>query len=161
MNIMVTHGDDRTAEPTAEEQAARDAVTTLIRTADAVRRSLERTFAPFGVTGQQYNVLRILRGAGKALPTMEVAERMLDRTPAVTGLLDRLEAKGLVRRERSERDRRVWLCSITGEGRRLLGEMESPVREANANAMRGATTAEMETVTAVLDRIERAHRNDG
>lgn len=158
---MTTRGDERNADPTARERRARDAVTTLIRVADTVRRSLERTFGPFGLTGQQYNVLRILRGAGEPLPTMEVAGRMLDKTPAVTGLLDRLEAKGLVTRARSERDRRVWLCSITDEGLRLLGEMDAPVRRANKEAVRGASDAELETLVSVLERIERAHADDG
>lgn len=154
---MGTHGVDGDAEPTASERSAQDAVTALIRVADTVRRSLERTFAAFGLTGQQYNVLRILRGADEPLPTMEVAGRMLDKTPGVTGLLDRLETKGLVVRERSERDRRVWLCSITDEGRRLLGEMDAPVRRANVEAVRGASDDELATLTTVLMRIERAH----
>lgn len=157
----MTNGDDRITEATAREHAAQDAVTRLIRVADALGRFLERTFVAFEVTGQQYNALRILRGAGEPLPTMEVAERMLQKTPGVTGILDRLEAKGLVRRARSSRDRRVWLCSITDEGRRLLGEMQRPVRKANVDAVRGASESELEALTAVLDRIEQVHRRDG
>ena len=74
---------------------AGEAVVTLLRTADRLRTFLEATLQPHGVTLQQYNVLRILRGAGdEGLPTLEVADRMIEQTPGVTRLLDRLEAKG-------------------------------------------------------------------
>lgn len=141
-----------TEDPT--ERTAAEALTRLIRAADAVTRFLEGTFGPFGVTGPQYNVLRILRGAGEPLPTMEVAERMLQKTPGVTGLLDRLQAKGLVRRERSSRDRRVWLCSITDAGVALLEEMEGPVLRANQEALKGATEPELRRLTELLARVE-------
>ncbi len=140
--------------PTDRERAAQEAVTRLLRTVDALHRSLERTFARFGVTGQQYNVLRILRGAGEPLPTMAVAERMMEKTPGLTGILDRLEGKSLVRRERSPDDRRVWLCSLTEEGRSLLREMEGPVRKANVDAVRAAGVSDLRSLVAVLDRIE-------
>ena len=71
----------------------------LLRTADVVRRRIARVIEPHGVTLQQYNVLRILGGAGKeGMPTLEIAGRMIERTPGITRLLDRLEAKRLVRR---------------------------------------------------------------
>ena len=73
----------------------------LVRTADLVRRVLDAVVEPHGITLQQYNVLRILRGAGaEGLPTLEIGERMIEQAPGVTRLLDRLEAKGLVRRQR-------------------------------------------------------------
>lgn len=146
----------RTDPSTANEQASQEAVTKLIRVADRITRFLEQTFARFDLTGPQYNVLRILRGAGEPLPTMKVAGRMLQKTPAVTGILDRLEKKGLVQRERSSEDRRVWLCSITKEGLKLLDEMEVPVREANSDVMRGASREELEKLATLLDRIEPA-----
>jgi len=69
----------------------------LLRTADAVKRSLAQVIEPHGITPQQYNVLRILRGAGpEGLPTLTIGERMIEQTPGVTRLVDRLERKGLV-----------------------------------------------------------------
>jgi DNA-binding MarR family transcriptional regulator len=73
----------------------------LMRTADVLRRRGAAVVEPRGITLQQYNVLRILRGAGEeGLPTLEVAARMVEQTPGITRLLDRLEVKGLVRRQR-------------------------------------------------------------
>lgn len=159
--MATTTRDPEASEPTPKERAAREAVTSLIRTADRVTRSLERTFARFDLTGPQYNVLRILRGAGRPLPTMKVAERMLQKTPAVTGILDRLQGKGLVRRKRSSEDRRVWNCSITDEGLALLAEMELPVREANVAAVGSATRQELETLAELLERLEDGAEEDG
>src|SRR5262249_35367113 len=86
----------------------------LMRTADQLRHLLTRYLEPAGITAQQYNVLRILRGANpERLPTLEIAERMIERTPGITRLLDRLEAKQLVHRERCPSDRRQVLCGIT------------------------------------------------
>ena len=80
----------------------------LLRTADVIRRYFDSVVEPQGLTLQQYNVLRILRGAGPdGLPTLEVADRMVERAPGITRMLDRLMAKGLVVRERSTRDRRA------------------------------------------------------
>lgn len=114
-------------------------VAELLRAADRVRRYLATVMQPFGVTGQQYNVLRILRGARpEPLPTLEIAERMMERTPGITRLLDRLEKKGLVSRERCAEDRRCVLCSITDTGLELLRVMDQPVDAADE-----AVTAEL------------------
>lgn len=151
---MGTDEGERSGEPAASERAAAHAVASLLRAADRVGRSLEVFFARYGVTGQQYNVLRILRGAGEPLPTMAVAERMIQKTPGLTGILDRLERKGLLRRERSTEDRRVWLCSITEAGEALLREIEAPLRAANVSAVQGPTVAELSALVGVLDRIQ-------
>src|ERR1700694_935671 len=91
-----------------------EGVVALARTADLMRRSLTRVIEPHGITLQQYNVLRILRGAGEeGLPTLVIGERMIEQTPGVTRLLDRLEAKGLVARCRGESDRRQVFCRLT------------------------------------------------
>jgi DNA-binding MarR family transcriptional regulator len=141
----------------SQPRAAALAVTRLLRLADEVRRSLEQSFAPFGVTGQQYNVLRILAGASDPLPTMEVASRMMEKTPGLTGILDRLERKGLVRRERSRGDRRVWYCSITPDGRDLLHRMQGAVRRANVEALGGAKAKTLLALAAAIDAV----REDG
>jgi DNA-binding MarR family transcriptional regulator len=81
--------------------AADEAAVAILRTADRIKRRLSAVVAPEGITLQQYNVLRILAGSHPdPLPTLEIAERMIEQTPAITGLLDRLEHKGLARRER-------------------------------------------------------------
>ena len=98
-----------------------EAAIALLRTADVVRRRIARVVEPHGVTLQQYNVLRILAGAGgEGMPTLEIAARMIERAPGITRLLDRLEGKRLIRRERCPSDRRQVLCWIGESGLRLL-----------------------------------------
>ena len=111
-----------------------ESVIAVLRTADLLRRRLSRVSEPHGVTFQQYNVLRILRGAGEAgLPTLEIGERMVEQTPGVTRLLNRLEAKGLAARSRGESDHRQVICRLTPEGRQLLGRLD-PEMEGAAEA---------------------------
>lgn len=135
-------------------ESAQETVVELIRTAGAVRRVLAEAIDAFGVTGQQYNVLRILRGVyPEPLPTMDLAERMMEKTPGMTGLLDRLEKKGLVRRERSPDDRRVWYCTITPEGMALLEEMNEPVALANERAVQKLKADERAALAGLLRRV--------
>lgn len=104
----------------------------LARTADVIHRPLDELLKGHGITGTQYNVLRILRGAGPAgLPCSDIGERMVTRDPDITRLLDRLERLGLCARVRDEKDRRVILGRITPKGLDLLKELDRPVEELN------------------------------
>src|ERR1700750_2732984 len=101
----------RQKPPEVFHSREQEATLGLLRTAAAIKRSLAQVIEPHGITPQQYNVLRILRGAGaEGIPTLTIGERMIEQTPGVTRLLDRLEAKGLVARCRGEDDRRQVLC---------------------------------------------------
>jgi MarR family transcriptional regulator, organic hydroperoxide resistance regulator len=125
----------------------------LLRTADFIRRAVSVVIDAEGITVQQYNVLRILRGAGgDGLPTLEIAERMIERTPGITRLLDRLEAKELVRRERCPTDRRQVTCRITKEGLGLLASLDGPVAEAERVALSGLTPHQLQRLVSLLDR---------
>lgn len=109
-----------------------EAAIALLRTADEVRRRLASAVEPHGVTLQQYNVLRILRGAHPdPLPTLDIRNRMIERMPGITRFLDQLEGRGLVRRARSAEDRRVVLCWITPAGLDLLAAMDDEVDRAD------------------------------
>src|SRR6476659_6067152 len=106
----------------------------LLRTAEAVKRSLAHVIEPHGITPQQYNVLRILRGAGPdGLPTLTIGERMIEQTPGVTRLIDRLERKRLVARSPCATDRRRVFCVITEKGLELLRELDEPVNRWDAH----------------------------
>ena len=127
------------------------AFSTLLSTADRVRTFFETVCAPFDITGQQYNVLRILRGAEpEGLPTLTIAERMIERTPGITRMIDRLESKGLVEREIRPHDRRCVYCRITAKGLELLKLLDEPVEEANRDAFRGLSAAELEQLVTLL-----------
>ena len=110
--------------PTLEEEV----LVGLARTADALQRGLAGIFKGSGLSPTQYNVLRILRGAGgPGLSCGEIAERMVTRDPDLTRLLDRLEARHLVSRARDGEDRRVVTTRITQAGLSLLDELEAPL----------------------------------
>jgi DNA-binding MarR family transcriptional regulator len=129
------------------------AVITIFRTADVLRHTVERSLSAFGVSNEQYNVLRILRGAGESgLPTLEISSRMLSRSPNITRLLDKLIAKKLVRRSRPKDDRRVVIVSVTPQGLELLAHLDGVVDNV-FNNFPTTTKAEIETLVDVLDRI--------
>jgi DNA-binding MarR family transcriptional regulator len=131
-----------------------EALLGILRTADHVTRELAHLIEPTGITLQQYNVLRILRGAGEAgLPTLEIAERMVERTPGITRLLDRLEAKHLVRRTRCPKDRRQMLCWITEPGLALLARLDAPVTRANGALVSGMPRASQERLVELLEHV--------
>ena len=137
---------------------AQEASIALLRTADVLRRTLGAVTGPEDLTVQQYNVLRILRGAGaEGLPTLEIGERMIEQAPGVTRLLDRLEAKSLVRRVRCLHDRRQVFCHITDEGLALLAKLDRPVDRADEAGMSGLTKAETQALIALLDKVRAAH----
>lgn len=139
-----------------EVRLVRETIVELMRAADELRRRFSRVVEPQGITFQQYNVLRILRGAGpEGLPTLEVAERMTEQTPGITRLVDRLEAKGLVLRRRVDRDRRQVLCCLTPRGAELLEKMDRPMDEADRQALAGLKRKELELLKSWLGRLSR------
>ena len=136
---------------------AQEAVLALVRTADLVRRHAASVVEPHGITLQQYNVLRILRGAGdEGLPTLQVAERMIEQTPGVTRLLDRLEAKKYIRRERCRMDRRQHLCWLTPEGARLLDQLDAPMLAAHDRSLKGLAALDRQRLVSLLADIRKS-----
>src|SRR5882724_4448387 len=92
--------------------AEQEAMLNILRTADQLQIRFARLFRKFGLTPQQYNILRILRGEGRPLPILEIAARMITVVPGITGLIDRLEAANWVERKRCDNDRRVIYVAI-------------------------------------------------
>lgn len=141
------------------QSTAHEAVVGLMRTADLVRRQMAALVEPHGITVQQFNVLRILRGAGdEGVPTLEVADRMIEQTPGVTRLLDRLEAKELVRRQRCPRDRRQHLCWITPKGLALLQKLDGVLMRAHEDTLKGLRSKDRVAFIRLLDAIRAAHQ---
>ena len=136
---------------------AQEAVVGLLRTTDRVRRTLAGVVEPRGVTLQQYNVLRILRGARpRGLPTLEIAARMVEHAPGITRLLDRLQAKALVRRQRRSQDRRQVMCRITPAGLRLLAGLDAGLQRADQSTLGMLSRRDLRRLIALLDRIRAA-----
>ncbi|MCU1231478.1 MAG: hypothetical protein JWO97_4362 [Acidobacteria bacterium] len=124
-----------------------------MRTADLIRRLVGSVVEPHDITVQQYNVLRILRGAGEqGLPTLEIAERMIEQTPGITRLVDRLEEKKLVDRKRCEEDRRRVWCRITPTGLSLLAKLDAPVHE----SLESLATLGVRDLAQLVSHLDRA-----
>jgi DNA-binding MarR family transcriptional regulator len=125
----------------------------LLRTADALARGAEALLKPYSLSATQYNILRILRGAGeKGLACREVGCRLISRDPDITRLLDRMESRGLIARAREARDRRVVRTRITAEGLRLLDELDKPVHELHRRQLRHLPGKELRQLAKLLDR---------
>lgn len=117
--------------------AAVEAYVHVLRTADRLLRGVEPVLQAAGLTATQYNVLRILRGAGpEGLACREIAARMITRDPDITRLLDRLEKRGLVTRAREKRDRRVITARISPAGLRILKSLDRPVLKSHERQLR-------------------------
>ncbi len=141
-------GQRRPFRSTAEE-----AVVGLLRTTSLLWHRFAAVVEPHQITFQQYNVLRILRGAGFPLPTMEIGRRMIEPTPGITRLIDRLEAKGLVRREPHAQDRRQVLCAITPEGTRLVEILDRPITDLDEESVAMLSPEEQQQLIDLLDAI--------
>src|SRR5437667_11160208 len=111
---------------------ASTAYSTLLSTADTVKTFFQTVCAPFDITGQQYNVLRNLRGAEPdGLPTLTIAERVIEQTPGITRMIGRLESKGLLSRQVGPHDRRCVDCRIPRNGVSLLRPLGEPGGQAD------------------------------
>lgn len=139
------------------KSAGQEAVVALFLAAERIKWPYQDLLAAQGdLTMQQYNVLRILRGAGESgLATLEIAERMLERTPGITRLLDRLEDKKLITRERSTTDRRQVVVRIARSGRDLLARLDAPFDRLDDEVLSELSQAELRTLVRLLERIHR------
>lgn len=131
-----------------------EAIVAVIKTADLIVRLLDRKLIGLGLSHQQYNVLRIVRGSGAAgIPTLAIGERLIECAPGMTRLLDRLEEKEMVRRERCKQDRRQVLCYITGKGEQILAEVQPLIDGLSERALERIPPAELESFIETLEHI--------
>ena len=128
-----------------------EAFLSLSRTAAVLATALERMLEPHGITQTQYNVLRILRGAGQAgLCRNEIGDRLIAQTPDVTRLLDRMENAGLVSRTRSQHDRRLVQTNLTKQGRALVDALDAPIAAEHRRRLGHMSRAELQTLVDLL-----------
>ena len=162
MGSRMSDGDTKRAPTILEDiqqskpfrSRSQEAYLALLRTADDAKRFATLPLESAGVTLQQYNVLRILRGAGeRGLPTLAVAERMLERTPGVTRLIDRMEKKGWVTRQRCTEDRRRVWCRISAEGLGLLADFDGPITDVDESLSDVLEESEIVELIEYLDRL--------
>jgi DNA-binding MarR family transcriptional regulator len=136
------------------ESPAVEAFLNLIVATDAVRAPFESVCAKHEISQSQYNVLRILRGAGKAgHPRCEIAGRMTERAPDITRLVDRLEKQGLVERDRSDEDRRLSVARISRTGLELLDRMEPELTDVKRKISEKMSNAEWIALSSLCEKL--------
>ena len=138
------------------QSAEEEALLNLLRTSDQIQNRIGRLLREFGLTSSQYNVLRILRGAKKPLPCLEVASRMVQVVPAITGLTDRLEKQGFVKRTRSKEDRRVVYIELTENAAKLLSKIDGPIAKMHEVVIGHLTNKELKELSRLLEKARKA-----
>lgn len=154
------------------ESPQQEAFLNVIRTADHLMRGFEELLKPHNLSPTQYNVLRILRGMGEAgcsgeahgngasangagagVPCKTIGEHMITREPDITRLLDRLETRGLISRQRDTRDRRVVFTRVTAEGLRILQELDTPVRDFHQRQLAHMSEPQVAELINLLEQV--------
>jgi DNA-binding MarR family transcriptional regulator len=136
-----------------------EALLALMRTAAVAKRPVVKVVEAAGISLAQYNVLRILRGAGsEGLPTLAIRQRMVEEAAGITRLIDKLEAGGYVSRERSTPDRRLVLCRISKKGMALLAELDDAVTEADKAVLKVLDDGELDQLIVLLDKARAGRR---
>lgn len=126
----------------------------FLRVRERFYTDITRLLKQSGLTEPQYNVLRILRGAGPGgLPCLEIGRRMITRVPDITRLLDRLEAMGLVDRERCIKDRRVVTTVITKKGMGLLAKLDDPINQVHEDKLGKLSDRELVSIIELTNKI--------
>jgi len=132
----------------------------LLKAADALGQEAEQLTRSANLTGTQYNVLRILRGAGpEGLACRAIGERMITHDPDITRLLDRLEKQRLITRERQKDDRRVVKTRITPRGLELLKPLDQPMRDLHKRQFRHMAGSRLKTLYDLLEEIRVVPQN--
>ncbi|MEM6799428.1 MAG: MarR family transcriptional regulator [Planctomycetota bacterium] len=131
-------------------------VLSLMRTADRIEHVFGGLLRERDLTLSQYEVLRILRDSGRKLTVVELTGFMVHETPAMTGLIDRLEADGLVERERSVEDRRMVYVKLCRKGKALVDRLDQPVADLHAEFVAGLSQKEQTALEALLLKVRDA-----
>ena len=141
-----------------ENTHSRPFIFSLLRASSCVRRRHAAVCEAHGLTFQQFNVLRILRGAETGgerggLPTMEVAARMVEPEPGITRIIGQLEAMGFIHRSKGAQDARCLLCQITDAGQKALAALDLPIKTLVQELLAGLSAQEIDLISSALNRI--------
>ncbi|HEY3876543.1 MAG TPA: MarR family transcriptional regulator [Candidatus Kapabacteria bacterium] len=136
------------------ESPVQEATLALMAAASGLRVNFDRTLAEVGLSGEQFNILRILRGAGKdGHPSGEIGCRMVDRSPDITRRIDSLEKEGMVERERSTTDRRVVRVHITKKGLDVLNELQPKLKAFDTKLAANMSDIEFKHLSQLCEKI--------
>jgi DNA-binding MarR family transcriptional regulator len=135
-----------------------EAYLALWRTYDRLKSVEEALFDEWGLTAQQYNLLRLLRAdSPDPVPTLSLASRLISRAPDITRMLDRLEKKGWIKRLRSKADRRAVLVAITESGLALLKQLGNPLSQCHQQQLGHLSSTELKALCQLLRKVRRPH----
>lgn len=133
------------------DSVEQEAMLALMRTTDLLENRLARLLREYGLTLTQYNVLRILRGEGKPLPCLEVAQRMIQVAPAITRVVDQLLSLKLITKTQSASDRRIFEVELTSTAFNLLKKLDQPVLDLHALLLSGVAKSDLRSMIRTLE----------
>ncbi len=138
------------------ESIEAEAMLNIAKTADVIAQSMDAVLKPYGISQTQYNVLRILRGAGSdGLSCRQIGERMIAHDPDVTRLLDRMEKATLITRDRATTDRRVVVTKITATGLKLIDQLDKPLDASLHESLGHINKKKLATLIDLLELIRK------
>jgi len=147
-------------KPPRFDSLEQEAFLNLWRTYDRLRALEEALFSGFDLSAQQYNALRLLRSAHpQSMPTLALGAKLISRAPDMTRLLDKLEARRLVQRERRSENRRVVEVAITEEGLQLLRKLDEPVQECARRQLSHLGESSLRSLIDLLHRARAPHED--
>jgi DNA-binding MarR family transcriptional regulator len=150
-----------TAAPSRFDSLEQEVFLNLWRTYDRLRLFEDELFGRYDLTPQQYNVLRLLRAQHpQTIPTLTLADRLVSRAPDITRMLDKLEQRGLISRERPAENRRVVRVGITETGLLLLDELDQPLRGCHTRQLGHLSSAELKRLVGLLRAARRPHEDE-
>jgi len=139
-----------------------EAFLNLWRTYDRLRLLEDELFGRYELTAQQYNALRLMRAAHpRKLATLSLAARLVSRAPDITRLLDRLDERGLIDRERDLNNRRIVRVGLTKAGADLLDDLAGEVRNCHERQLGHLSPQELQTLVALLRKARQPHEPPG
>lgn len=150
---MSSRPKEKSGEPSIEGRV----FAAILKAADALSQDAERLLKQHGLSGAQYNVLRILRGAEPdGLPCKGIGDRMISHDPDITRLLDRMEKRQMISRERQAQDRRVVKTRITAQGLEVLKKLDQPVRDLHSSQFRHVLQSRLRALEDLLQEVSGA-----
>jgi DNA-binding MarR family transcriptional regulator len=128
-----------------------EAMLSILRTSDLLENRLARLLRQYDLTPSQYNAMRIMRGEGEPMPCLEVAGRMIQVAPAITRVVDQLVGRGLVDKQQSSEDGRVFLVELTASGTRLLTKLDEPIQSLHQSLLGHVSKSNLKTLNGILE----------
>ena len=128
-----------------------EAMLSILRTSDLLENRLARLLRQYDLTPSQYNAMRIMRGEGEPMPCLEVAVRMIQVAPAITRVVDQLVGRGLIKKQQSSEDRRVFLVDLTASGTRLLKKLDEPIQSLHQSLLGHVSKSKLNMLNGILE----------